>query len=158
MRRQTGRSQGAPQSEGLANVLDTVSALAVVRRRWEVAGRTVPVATLRERNRSAPRPLTRQVNEDSAAAVTPTSARDDRARGEARGAASSIADKAVAALCVGGPRILDERTRRGTGRTKAAVCACSESPLGHSLTLMSLQVSSPGCLAVGAPEALVTPA
>ncbi len=59
---------------GAGHALGTVSALAVVLRRWKVAGRTVAVATLRERNRPAPRHLMRQFHEDSAAAVTPTSA------------------------------------------------------------------------------------
>ena len=48
LRRKTDRSQGAPQPEGLATALDTVSALAVVLRRSKGGGPTVAVATLRE--------------------------------------------------------------------------------------------------------------
>jgi hypothetical protein len=39
--------------------------------------------------------------------------------------------------------------------TVAAVCVCAMSPLGHSIIPVFLQVSSPGCFAEGASEALV---
>jgi hypothetical protein len=35
------------------------------------------------------------------------------------------------------------------------VCVCAVSLLGHGLAPVFLQVRSPGCLAVGAPEGLV---
>ena len=40
----------------------------------------------------------------------------------------------------------------------AAVCVCAESPLGHSLTPVFLQVRNPGCSAVVASTGLVIPA
>jgi hypothetical protein len=61
---------GCAAARGAGHALGTVSALAVVLRRWKVVGRTVAVATLHERNRPAPRPSMRQFHEASAAAVT----------------------------------------------------------------------------------------
>jgi hypothetical protein len=49
-----------------------------------------------------------------------------------------------------------------SGRPTRAVCVCAVSPLGHplghSLAPVFLQVRSPGCFHVRAPEALVIPA
>ena len=85
------------------------------------------------------------------------SGRSDR-HGEPRpvGNRQPTARASIRRRCAGHDRVT--RCRHVIAACATAVCACIESPLGHSLTPAFLQVGSPGCLAVGAAEALVIPA